>query len=209
MAIKFLNNAISTVAADISDSDLTLQVATGEGDNFPAVSSPDYFYLTLANDSGNKEIVKVTARTAASDTMTIARAQESTIARAWYIDDVVELRLTAGVVQGLTEDVVTNAADIASNAADIASNAADLDTHEALTGSNVHGLGTLSTQNANAVAITGGSAELDNESAARKIKARDHGTATVPEVVNAVYGTGTPPTASTTPIGTLFLKYTA
>lgn len=37
----------------------------------------------------------------------------------------------------------------------------------------------------------------------------DHGTATNPEVVSVVYGTGTPPTANTTPIGTLFIKYTA
>lgn len=90
-----------------------------------------------------------------------------------------------------------------------ASRKVDLDTHAALTGASAHGLGTISTQSAAAVAITGGSAELDNESAARKIKARDHGTATDPEVVNVVYGTGSPPTASTTPIGTIFLKYVA
>ena len=37
----------------------------------------------------------------------------------------------------------------------------------------------------------------------------DHGTATNSEVVAVVYGTGSPPTASTTPIGTLFMQYTA
>lgn len=36
----------------------------------------------------------------------------------------------------------------------------------------------------------------------------DHGTATNPEVVAVVYGTGSPPTANTTPIGTIFVKYT-
>lgn len=36
----------------------------------------------------------------------------------------------------------------------------------------------------------------------------DHGTATIDETVNVVYGTGSPPTASTTTIGTLFIKYT-
>ncbi len=41
------------------------------------------------------------------------------------------------------------------------------------------------------------------------ITAYDHGTATDPEVVNVVYGTGSPPTASTTPIGTIFIQYTA
>jgi hypothetical protein len=37
----------------------------------------------------------------------------------------------------------------------------------------------------------------------------DHGTAATDEVVNVCYGTGDPPTASTTTIGTLFVKYTA
>jgi hypothetical protein len=37
----------------------------------------------------------------------------------------------------------------------------------------------------------------------------DHGTATNPEMVAVVYGTGSPPIASTTPIGSLFVKYTA
>lgn len=37
----------------------------------------------------------------------------------------------------------------------------------------------------------------------------DHGTASTDEVINVCYGTGTPPTASTTTEGTLFIKYTA
>jgi hypothetical protein len=37
----------------------------------------------------------------------------------------------------------------------------------------------------------------------------DHGTATSPQVVAVVYGTGAAPTASTTPEGTLFVQYTA
>ena len=37
----------------------------------------------------------------------------------------------------------------------------------------------------------------------------DHGTATLPQTVNVVYGTGDPPTASDTTEGTIFIKYTA
>lgn len=37
--------------------------------------------------------------------------------------------------------------------------------------------------------------------------ANDHGTATTAEMVGVCYGTGEPPTANTTPIGTLFVKY--
>lgn len=39
--------------------------------------------------------------------------------------------------------------------------------------------------------------------------AADHGTAATDQVVNVCYGTGSPPTANTTTIGTLFIKYTA
>ena len=43
------------------------------------------------------------------------------------------------------------------------------------------------------------------------IIASDHGTATDAEVVNVIYGTGSPPTTSggEYPIGTLYIKYTA
>jgi len=51
--------------------------------------------------------------------------------------------------------------------------------------------------------------DIDNESDNVAIVARDHGTVTAPEVVNVVYGTGSPPAANTTPIGTLFIKYVA
>jgi len=37
----------------------------------------------------------------------------------------------------------------------------------------------------------------------------DHGTASTAQVISVCYGTGSPPTASTTPEGTLFIKYTA
>ncbi|MBA7465159.1 hypothetical protein ES707_00321 [subsurface metagenome] len=39
--------------------------------------------------------------------------------------------------------------------------------------------------------------------------AKDHGTAATDMLVNVCYGTGNPPTANTTTIGTLFVKYTA
>lgn len=74
----------------------------------------------------------------------------------------------AASITALTDHTTANAAHdctvIASAAyvdaaidADVATVAADLAGHVASTGANVHGLGTLSTQNANAAAITGGS----------------------------------------------------
>lgn len=41
------------------------------------------------------------------------------------------------------------------------------------------------------------------------LEAADHGTAATDQVVNVCYGTGSPPTASTTTEGTLFIQYTA
>lgn len=45
--------------------------------------------------------------------------------------------------------------------------------------------------------------------AATTIVTGDHGTAATDEVVNVCYGTGSPPTASTTTEGTLFIQYIA
>lgn len=39
--------------------------------------------------------------------------------------------------------------------------------------------------------------------------ANDHGTASIDEIVGVCYGTGDPPTANTTTIGTLFIQYVA
>ena len=39
--------------------------------------------------------------------------------------------------------------------------------------------------------------------------AADHGTAATDQIINVSYGTGSPPTANTTTIGSLFVKYTA
>ncbi len=58
-----------------------------------------------------------------------------------------------GDVQRLRQELATAEADL--NTA-ITSASADLTTHAAATGTAVHGLGTMSTQNANAVAVTGG-----------------------------------------------------
>jgi len=107
---KFTNNASSTIAdaGGISNVDTTLNVAAGEGAEFPTVSAPNYFMVTLADTSGNREIVKVTAR--ATDTFTIVRAQEGTAARAWSQGDIVSHRLTAGVLDVLASRIGSNTA---------------------------------------------------------------------------------------------------
>ena len=95
MAQLFKNNAFSFLAGALTNSSTTLTVVTSHGDRFPAVTAPDFAMVTLQDAANNIEIVKVTARTAGADSMTIQRAQEGTTARAWSIGDIVELRVTA------------------------------------------------------------------------------------------------------------------
>ena len=96
MAIKFTNNATSTLASGIASGALSLTVASGQGALFPTLGGSDYFYCTLSNTVNTIEIVKVTARS--TDTFTIVRAQDNTTASAFVTGDKVELRLVAGVL---------------------------------------------------------------------------------------------------------------
>lgn len=88
----YSNNYSSFITSAITDTATTLFVNTNT--NLPTISGSTYFYLTLDDLAGNIEIVKVTAWT--SLTLTIVRAQESTTARAWGANTLIELRETAG-----------------------------------------------------------------------------------------------------------------
>ena len=107
MSIRWTNNAASVLASDITAGSLSITVTTGHGDRFPEVVAPHYCMVTLVDTSGNREIVKVTARAAASNTLTITRAQEGTSARSFATGSIVELRITKNAM-----DEVSKAADI-------------------------------------------------------------------------------------------------
>ena len=107
MSILWKNNATSALASDITAGSLSITVTTGHGDRFPEVVAPHYCMVTLVDTSGNREIVKVTARESASNTMTIERAQDGTTARAFEEGSVVELRITKNAM-----DEVSKASDI-------------------------------------------------------------------------------------------------
>lgn len=99
MVMKFTNNASSTLASGITNVATSLTVASGNGALFPTLSAGDYFYCTLTNAIGTIEIVKVTARS--TDTFTITRAQDGTSAAAWNTGDKVELRLVSASLNDL------------------------------------------------------------------------------------------------------------
>jgi hypothetical protein len=97
----FGNNASSLLAASISDTDLTIQVTTGFGALFPNPGADEYFLVTLENDSGDIEVVKITSRS--TDLLTVpalGRGQEGTSAQSWTNGQArVELRLTRGTME--------------------------------------------------------------------------------------------------------------
>lgn len=116
--ILYSNNATTTLASGISDSATTITVATGTGSLFPDISSvDDYFNVTITDSAKHIEIVTVTART--GDTFTVMRGMENTTARAWLASDILELRITKGLLDQLkldaTKDTASNLSAHTSN----------------------------------------------------------------------------------------------
>lgn len=91
--LKTKNQAVSTLASGISDTDTSLTVATGEGSKFPS-SYP--FHITI-----DDEILSCTNRV--TDVLTVTRAAESTAAAAHDAGAVVSLNITAEIVQQLQD----------------------------------------------------------------------------------------------------------
>ena len=107
MAVKFSNNAKTTITSSLTTS--ATSVAVTDASNFPTLGAGDYTYATLAESStpANLEIVKVTA--ISSNTLTIVRAQQGTSARSFSTNDLCELRVTSG----LMEEAIDEKADLA------------------------------------------------------------------------------------------------
>jgi hypothetical protein len=91
MGAKLKNNAYGTILASISASDVTITLETGNGDQFPTLSTGEYFYATLIDGNNNLEVVKVTARVA--DILTVVRGQDGTTARSYLVGDRIEQRM--------------------------------------------------------------------------------------------------------------------
>lgn len=88
----FVNNAYSTLSADITSGAASLTVQSGHGARFPRLQAGDFFLATL-DDGTNVEIIRVVA--VATDTFTMLRAQEGTTAAAFNQNVTrVELRWT-------------------------------------------------------------------------------------------------------------------
>jgi hypothetical protein len=101
MTVKFTNNASSTLASAINTTATSLTVA--DASTFPSLSgADDYCYLTIQQATGTvREVVKATARS--GNNFTIQRAFDNTTARAFSASDIVELRMTAALLQDVID----------------------------------------------------------------------------------------------------------
>lgn len=103
MGIKFSNNASAQLASSINNSATSIVVQSGQGGLFPTLAGGDYFYATLVDVTNNLEIVKVTARS--GDTLTVTRAQDGTAARSYNAGDLIELRPVAAALTDIVNSV--------------------------------------------------------------------------------------------------------
>jgi hypothetical protein len=105
MALLIKNNAWATLPAAVLTTDTTFSVTAGQGARFPSPGAGDWFYLTFCDTSNNLEIVKITARS--TDTFTMQRAVDGTIARAFAAGTRVELRPVAAWIMDVTNALIT------------------------------------------------------------------------------------------------------
>lgn len=93
MAVVLTNNATSLLAAAITAGATTLSVENADAGKFPAPAAGDWFPVTVVDNAGNMEIMRATARNGAI--ITVTRAQEGTLAKAFPAGSRVDVRLTA------------------------------------------------------------------------------------------------------------------
>jgi hypothetical protein len=96
----FANNVAGLLAANIGPADTAILLGAGQGSSFPAVTAGNWYYATIVHNTlGTVEIVKVTAKSA--DTLTVTRGQDGTSAVAMTTGSVVELRATAQLLRDI------------------------------------------------------------------------------------------------------------
>ena len=105
MAVKFANNAYSTLSAGITDVATSFDVASVA--TFPDISgASDYMYLSIIGSS-YVEIIKVTG--VSGTTLTVVRGQDGTTGTAHDSGDRVELRVTTAM---LTDAIADSNVDV-------------------------------------------------------------------------------------------------
>lgn len=104
--IKFSNNASARLEVPVDNKSTTITIPQNKMGLFPAITSGEYFMLTLIDGNGNYEIVKCTYKSPTA--FTVVRAQEGTTAKNFPVNSLVEHRLTAGSIAQLFTQVVAS-----------------------------------------------------------------------------------------------------
>jgi len=100
MAIKYSNNAKTTLAAAINSTVTTITVA--DASTLPTLGVGDEMYLTLSEPFGPAtEIIKCTS--ISDTTLTVVRGHENTTPISWVVDSNIQLRITAGLLSTLLD----------------------------------------------------------------------------------------------------------
>lgn len=95
----YANNAKSNLPQSIGISSVIVPVQPGHGSRFPAIVSSDQFFLITLESSGEYEVCKVTGRS--GDSLFVERGQEGTLAKAFPLGTMVQMRVTKGILEDL------------------------------------------------------------------------------------------------------------
>lgn len=101
--LLFANNASVALNSDVGAGDGSIVLASGQGAEFPSLTTGQYFVITLQNlQSGAIEICYCTARS--GDLLTVERAKEGTAAQAFTAaQSIVQMRLTKGILEKIIQ----------------------------------------------------------------------------------------------------------
>ena len=95
--LQFANGASSTLAGAISNTAVTAQLATGTGALFPAPAAGQAFVGTFIDAAtGLRNEVVLVSQMSGDQIVTMARAQEGTVAQNWNANDFFYMLGTAG-----------------------------------------------------------------------------------------------------------------
>lgn len=113
MAVLHTNNVSTTLNGAITAGQTSITVTDGSA--MPSPTGGDYFTLTLDDQANTVEVLRCTART--GNTLTVTRGQEGTSDLNWPDLSIIELRLTANTIDSkitaLEDDISpTASADI-------------------------------------------------------------------------------------------------
>lgn len=97
----FRNTVYGVLTAGLSPSDTTASLLAGHGARFGTIGAGDFIRANLITSSGQKEAVKITARS--TDQLTITRAYDDSTALSFSAGDRIECRIGKSSMDGLAQ----------------------------------------------------------------------------------------------------------